>query len=162
MYQQSGKKNFLNSNISPTCPHNMVNFGPLVAEISSLVWGSPANFNGFRALATLLQWYRSTEHNQTLHDVWPSPGPVHYIHFRGLFPRNGILPGAKFTLHPSLALSYIGSVTSRHSSSGHQLNFAALSRGRHLYLAKRPLHWALADTLVTFIFTINNLVKVPA
>ena len=26
----------------------MVNFGPLVAEILSLVWGTPANFNGFR------------------------------------------------------------------------------------------------------------------
>jgi len=26
-------------------PHNMVNFGPLAAEIVSLVWGTPANFN---------------------------------------------------------------------------------------------------------------------
>jgi len=24
-----------------TCPHNMVNFGPLAAEIVSLVWGTP-------------------------------------------------------------------------------------------------------------------------
>jgi len=31
------KKNLLNSNISPTCPYNMVNFGLLVAEIGSLV-----------------------------------------------------------------------------------------------------------------------------
>ena len=44
----------LNSNISPTCPYNMVNFGPLVAEIGSGVWGIPANFNGFRILAALL------------------------------------------------------------------------------------------------------------
>ena len=44
----------LNSNISPTCPYNMVNFGPLAAEIVSLVWGTPANFNGFRVLAALL------------------------------------------------------------------------------------------------------------
>jgi len=36
------KKNLLNSNISPTCPHNMANFGPL------------ANFNGFHVLAALL------------------------------------------------------------------------------------------------------------
>ena len=48
-----------------------------------------------------------------------------YIHFWGLLPSNIILPGAKFTLHPSLALSYIGSVTAWHSSSGHQPNFAA-------------------------------------
>jgi len=35
-------------------PHNMVNFGPLAADIVSLVWGTPANFNGFRLLAALL------------------------------------------------------------------------------------------------------------
>ena len=28
----------------------MVNFIPLAAEILSLVWGTPANFNGFRVL----------------------------------------------------------------------------------------------------------------
>jgi len=32
----------------------MVNFGPLAAEIVALVWGTPANFNGFRVLAALL------------------------------------------------------------------------------------------------------------
>ena len=32
----------------------MVNFGPLAAEIGSLVWGTPANFNRFRVLAALL------------------------------------------------------------------------------------------------------------
>jgi len=47
-------KNLLSSNISSTCPHNMVNFSPLAAEIVSLVWGTPPNFNGFRVLAVLL------------------------------------------------------------------------------------------------------------
>jgi len=47
------KKNFLSSNKSSTCPGNMVNFGPLAAEIVSLVWGTPANFNGFCVLALL-------------------------------------------------------------------------------------------------------------
>jgi len=47
-------KNFLSSNIFSTCSHNMVNFGPLAAEIVSLVWGTPANFNRFRVLAALL------------------------------------------------------------------------------------------------------------
>ena len=32
----------------------MVNFGPLAAEIVPLVWGTPANFNGFRILTALL------------------------------------------------------------------------------------------------------------
>ena len=48
------KKNLLSSNISSTRPHNIVNFGPLAAEIVSLVWGTPANFNCFRVLAALL------------------------------------------------------------------------------------------------------------
>ena len=52
-YRQS-KKNLLSSNMSSTCPHNTANFGPLAAEIVSLVWGTPANFNGFRVLAALL------------------------------------------------------------------------------------------------------------
>jgi len=34
-------------------------------------------------LASLLQRRRSTEANQTLHDVWPSPGLVHYTHTFG-------------------------------------------------------------------------------
>jgi len=32
----------------------MVNVGPLTAEIGPVVWGTPANFNGFRVLAALL------------------------------------------------------------------------------------------------------------
>jgi len=31
-----------------------VNFGPLAAEIDPVVWGTPANFNGFGVLAALL------------------------------------------------------------------------------------------------------------
>ena len=38
----------------PTRHYNMVNFGLLAAEIVSLVWGTPGNFNGFRVLAALL------------------------------------------------------------------------------------------------------------
>jgi len=43
-------------------------------------------------------------------------------------------------------VSHLGSVTAWHSSSGHQPNFAALNRGRHLYSAKRPSRWALAHS----------------
>jgi len=72
MYRQS-EKNLLNSNISSTTLHNMANFGPLTTDIRSEVWGTPANFNGFRVLASLRQRRRSTEINQTLHGVGPSP-----------------------------------------------------------------------------------------
>jgi len=82
-YRQSGK-NLLSSNTSSTCPDNMVNFGPLAAEIDLVVWGTPANFNCFAS------WQR-----------------------------------------------YCTA-----SSSGRQLNFAALmNRGRHLCSAGRPSRW---------------------
>jgi len=59
-----------------------------MAEIDRRLWGTPANFNGFRDLTSLLHW--SMEVNQTLHDVWPSPGLVHHMYIFG-----PLLPGAK-------------------------------------------------------------------
>jgi len=105
---------------------NMVNFGPLTGEICWRVWGTPANFNWFRLLASLLHWRRSTGGQQKsagcLAVSWAG---TQYIHSWGFLSANGILPAAKFTLRPSLAFSYIGSVTARHSSSGRQPNFVA-------------------------------------
>jgi len=59
-------KNLLSSKMSSRCPHNMVNFGPLAAEIGLQVWGSPANFNGFRILAALLHGSQVVSVSQTL------------------------------------------------------------------------------------------------
>ena len=55
-----GEKN-LSSNISSTCPYNMVNFGLLAAEIISLVWGTQLISTGFASwqrycIATLRRW----------------------------------------------------------------------------------------------------------
>jgi len=60
------RKNVLNSNISSTCPHNMVNFDPLTVEIRLPVWGTPAHFNGFRILAALLHGTLVVGVSQTL------------------------------------------------------------------------------------------------
>jgi len=49
-----GKKLITQQYISSTCSHNIVNFGPLAAEIGPVVWSTPANFNGFRVLTALL------------------------------------------------------------------------------------------------------------
>jgi len=59
-------KNLLNSNVSLVCPRNMVNFGPLAAEICSRVWGTPAHFNGFRVLAVLVHGALVVGVSQTL------------------------------------------------------------------------------------------------
>jgi len=60
------RKNLLSSNMSSTCPHNMVNFGLLTAEICWRVWATPVNFNGFRILAVLLHGTLVVGVSQTL------------------------------------------------------------------------------------------------
>jgi len=75
-----------------------------------------------------------------------------YIHCWGRMPPNGILPGAKFTLRPSLAFSYICRVIARHSSSGRQPNSAAGYKEWNygtftdgaIYMAVRPSRWTSA------------------
>jgi len=126
------------------CLHNMVNFSPLTAEIICWLWGTPANFNGLRVLAWLL--HRSLSGGQP-NFAWcldVSWAGTLYVRFWGLLPPKGILPYAIFTLGPSLVFSYIGGITALQSSSGWQPNFAALSRGCHLYSAGRPSRWASA------------------
>jgi len=44
----------------------MVNFGILAAEIDPVVWGTPANFNGFRVLEALLHGSQVVGVSQTL------------------------------------------------------------------------------------------------
>jgi len=110
MYRQS--KTMLSRNTSSTCPHIIVNVGPQTAE-----FGAPQQIStGFAywlryctdvaqrrstklctMFGRLLRWY-------TIYTL------------SGALAPNGILPGAKFTLCPSLAFSYFGSVTARHSS----------------------------------------------
>jgi len=126
------KKNLLYSNTSSTCPYNMVNFGPLVAEILLLVWGTPANFNGFCVLVSLLQQHRSTETTQTLHDVWPSPGLVHYTYIFG-----GSCPVTEFCqVHHSLYFQVfrfpILAALLHGTLVVGVIQTAALNRGRHL------------------------------
>jgi len=116
------KKNFLSSNISPTCPHNMVNFGPPTAEIHWRVWGAVANFNGFRILAALLHGILVVGVSQTLwrltqdatyirqggHQVghWPTflvpycTRLVSYARMCMLFTRNSLSLQSERTLGP--------------------------------------------------------------
>jgi len=52
--------------MSSRCPDNMVNFGLLAAEICWPVWGTPANFNGFRVWAALLHDSQVVDVSHTL------------------------------------------------------------------------------------------------
>jgi len=125
-YRQS-EKNLLNSNVSSTC---------------STIWRTSAHqqLRSVRELAALPQistvvesWLRycsDVAHRRPIKLCmmfgrllgWYT---IHVYTFLEAFSPDGSLPGAKFTLRPSLAFSYIGSVTARHSSSGRQPDFAA-------------------------------------
>jgi len=127
----------LNNNISSTCPHNMVNVGPIMADFGLPVWSTPAHFNRFHILDSLLQRHHSPEANQTLHDVLPSPQLLRYIYIFG-----GSCPLMEFC--------------QVHSSSGRQPNCSMIQgmkllkfrRGHHLYSGGQPSHLALAHILV--------------
>ena len=117
----------LNSNISSTCPHNMAIFGPLTAEIGCRVCGTHQISTGFASwlrYCTDVAQRRSTK-LCTMFGRLLDWYTVYIFFVRRLLPSDGILPGAKFTLHPRLTFSYIGSVTARHSSSGLQPNIVA-------------------------------------
>ena len=60
------RKKFVKQQYVLHMSRNMVNFGPLAAEIGLPVWGTPANFNGFRVLAALLHGSQVVGVSQTL------------------------------------------------------------------------------------------------
>jgi len=138
MYWRS-EKNLLNTNISSTCPHNMVNFGPLTVEIDRWVWGTPANLNGFHILASLLHQRCSMEVNQTLHDVWPSPGLVDCIHFRGLYPLMEVC-----LVQNSLCVQVLRSAILAACTALEQWASAKLRCGIFMQQGSHPVrHWAV-------------------
>ena len=79
----------LSSNISSTCPLNMVNFGPLVAEIVSLVWGHPSKFQRLSRLGSVTARHSSSgrqpkfaalNRGRHLHSAgWPSRWALAHI-----------------------------------------------------------------------------------
>jgi len=79
MYRQSEKK-LVKQQYLLNISSQYSKLGQLAADICWRVSGTPGNFNGFCVLALLLQRRRSAEANQTLHDVWPSPGLRHNIY----------------------------------------------------------------------------------
>ena len=140
----------------------MANFGPLAAEIVSLVWAPQQISTGFaswlRYCSDVAQRKPTSQPNFT-RCLAVSCAATLYIHFWRLLSRNGILPGAKFSLHPQVLRSITGSVTGQHSSSGREPNFATLSTWRHLYSAGQPSRWALAHILVSLssVFTLDKI-----
>jgi len=104
LYRQSEKKLIKQQYLL----HMYSQYGELrPTKICWWVLGTPANFNGFRVLASTSLNGGQPNFVRYLAVSWL----VHYIYILGLLPPNRILPGAKFTLRPSLAFSYIDSVS---------------------------------------------------
>jgi len=135
-------------------PHVLANVGSLTTEIGLPVWGTSANFNRSRVLASLLQRCRSPEANQTLHDVWPCPGLLRYIYISGVLAPERNFAACKIHFGPKscvllywerycTALKQWASAKLCGMVQGTELsNFC---RGCHLY---RPSRWASAHILV--------------
>ena len=82
------RKKFISSNISLTCSHNDGELRPTSGWDPLVSLGHPCKFQRVSRLGSVTApTCRSTEANQTLHGVWPSPGLVHYIYiFEGSCP----------------------------------------------------------------------------
>jgi len=138
----------------------MANFGPLTAEIGSGICSTPANFNGFRVLPLLLQRCCSSEANQTLHNVWPSPGLVHCIYiFEGSCPWWHFTQCKIHFMSRSCVLlywqRYCTALQQRASAKlcgmVQGIELRSFRRGRYLYLAGSQSRWASTHILVHHI-----------
>ena len=118
------KKNLLKSDISVTCCHNLVNFGPYNSgwDRFTTLGHVPSKFQSVSVLGFVNAPTSLNEGQpnfaRCLAVSWTG---TLYTDFRWLLSTNGILPRAKFTLRPSLDFSNTGNVTARrarHSNSG--------------------------------------------
>ena len=162
-HQQSGKN--VKQQYLLHMSHNMANFGPLTAEICWWVLFTPANFNGFRVLPSLLQRNRSPRGGQPnfarcLAISWAG---TLYIHFRGLLsPLTEFCP-VQYSLYVQVLRSSIlaallhGTPAAGVSQTlwrGTGTELRKFRRGRHLYSAGRPSRWASAHSVVLVLFVL--------
>ena len=134
----------------------MANFIPLTAEIGLPVWGTPANFNRFHVLASLLQRRRPQEVNQTARSLAVSWAGTLYIHFLGLAPwRKFATCKIHFATKSCVLLYWQRYCTALQQRAAAKLcgmvqrmKLRNFRRKRHLYLPGRPSRWALAHILV--------------
>jgi len=153
-YIDNRKKNLLNSNISSTCPHNMVNFGSLTAEIGLPVWGTQQISTDFVSclrycsdvarrrpaklctmFGRLLGWYTIYLTRCKIHLTFKSCVLLYWQHY-------------------CTALQEWASAILCGVVQGIELR--NLRRGRHLYSTGRPSRSASAHILVTKILSSTN------
>jgi len=167
-----------------TCPHNVANLGPLRADIGLPVWGTPANFNRFHVLASLLSAYRlstyrrytnnyiylsiyvlqrrrSPDANQTLHNL----GWYTIYTFSGAFApsRNFAMCKIHFASKSCILLYWLRYCTALQQRPSAKLcsvvqgmELRNFRRWRHLYLVGQPSRLASVHILVIIIMILTN------
>jgi len=144
----------------------MVNFGILTAEIDSRVWGTPAYLNGYRVLASLLQRRCSTEVNQTLNNVWPSPWLLQYTYtFGGCCPLTEFCQLQNSLCLKSCVLLFLTALLHGTGTVGVKQTLRRCTRygitelwqnaPPRLYSAERPSRWKSAHFLVQSVSMFN-------
>jgi len=134
----------------------MANFGPLTAEIGSGVWGTPANFNGFRVspycsnvahrrptklctmFGRLLHWYTIYTFSEAL-APWQNFARCN-IHFT--FKSCVLLYWQRYCTAPQQRAS------AKLCGVVQGIELRNFRRRRHLYSAGRPSSWASAYIVV--------------
>ena len=156
MYWQS-EKNLLNSNIACTCPQcgelRPTNVWDRLASL-----GHPKNFSGCLDFVTTPTSLNRGQPNfaRCLAVLWAGTICIYFLGTLAPLRNFARCKIHLFTLHLSLAFSYIGSVTARHSSNGHLPNFAVCCKEWNygtftdgaIYMAGWPSRWASAHVSI--------------
>ena len=144
------RKNLLNSNISSTCSHNMVNFGPLTAESGWRVLRHPGKFQwvsrlGFVTVPTSLN---GGQPNFALCLAVSWSGTL-FIHFWGCCPwRNSARCKIHFASKSCVLLNWQGYWTLQHSGTGRQPNYGVVQGMEWNYGTFAPRHFQQRAPLV--------------
>ena len=149
----------LNSNISPTCPHEMVNFGPLTAEVCWRVFGTPANFNGFRVSASL-----HVTAGTSLNGGQPNFARYLAVSWSGTDTFSRACPVTEFChMQNSLCVQLLRSpilAALLHGTRAVGVNESLQRRTRNGITAGRPSRWASAHILVyCYVKVISRILK---
>jgi len=146
------------------CLHNVVNFGPLAAEIGSGVWGTPANFNGF---ASCLRYCNDVAHRRptALCTMFGSLLGWYTIYtFSGAVAswRNFARCKIHFTSKYCVLLYWQRYCTALQQQPSAKLcgvvqrmELRNFRRGRHVNSAGRPSRWESAHIPVVSVFAYN-------
>jgi len=140
--------------------HMSLRYAELTSEICWRVWGTPANFNGFRVFASLYCTDVAQRRSTKLCTMFGR-----LLHWYTVYVFWGILPAAKFTLRATLAFSKLAALPhgTRALASAkvcgvvQGMELRNFRRGRYIHSVERPSRWASAHIPVVHFFVVKSV-----